>query len=230
MKKSFLVCLLIISGSTILFAQQKAPVAKPTPAAAPTAFVDKGRVEGKTYTNNALHFSITFPFTWLIPDDDFEAYMKKQGFDLSLRAPDSLTPADRSQIDQTLKKVQMLVTAYRSIPGSDKNAIMRVSVEDLKTNPQIKDAVDYFDAIRSSFKAMRLPPDFKYSDTQAEKLGEKQFAFLDVTSTAGKKRMYATVDHGFAIMFTLTYSLDEDLETMRQVLADGDFKLNNPTH
>jgi hypothetical protein len=230
MKKSFLACLLIIFGSTVLFAQKKAPAAKPTPAPAAVAFVDKGRVEGKTYTNNALNFSITFPMTWLIPDDDFEAYMKKQGFDLTLRPPDSIVPADRSKMEQALKNVQMLVTAYRSIPGSDKNAIMRVSVEDLKTNPQIKDAVDYFDAIRNSFKAMRLPPDLKYSETQAEKLGEKQFAFLDVTSTAGKKRMYATVGHGFAIMFTLTYSLDEDLETMRQVLANGDFSLNNSTH
>lgn len=227
MRKVFIAALFVICASTMLLAQPKRPVAKPTPTPTPAPlFVDKGGVDGKTYTNQALNFSITFPVTWLIPNDDFEDYMKKQGFDLTLRAPDSMSMAERARVNQSLKNVEMLVTAYRTIPGSDQNAIMRVSVEDLKPNPQIKDAVDYFDAIRNSFKAMRLPADFMYSQTKAEKLGERQFAFLDVTSSAGKKRMYATVRHGYAILFTLTYSIDQDLETMRQVLADGNFKLN----
>jgi protein tyrosine phosphatase (PTP) superfamily phosphohydrolase (DUF442 family) len=48
----------------------------------------------------------------------------------------------------------------------------------------VKDAVDYFDLMRSQFAVMKLAADFKYSETQAEKLGLKQFAFLD-TSTCG---------------------------------------------
>jgi hypothetical protein len=102
---------------------------------------------------------------------------------------------------------------------------MRVSAEDLSTVPQVKDAVDYFDLMRKTFQSMKLPADFRYSETQAERLGKKQFAFLDVSSKAGKKRMYSTVRDGHAIMFTLSYLRDEDLQTMRQILADGDFGL-----
>jgi hypothetical protein len=91
----------------------------------------------------------------------------------------------------------------------------------------VKDAVDYFDLMRSHFAVMKLPPDFKYSETQAEKLGAKQFAFIDTSTRAGKKRMYATVRDGYAIMFILSYSKPEDLVTMRQILATGDFKLQN---
>ncbi len=102
---------------------------------------------------------------------------------------------------------------------------MRISVENLSANPQIKDAVDYFDAIRAAFKAITLPPDFNYSETKAEKLGTMQFAYLDTSSSAGKKRMYATVRNGYAIMFTLSYTADDDLTTMRRILEEGNFDL-----
>ena len=72
---------------------------------------------------------------------------------------------------------------------------------------------------------MRLPSDFKYSETQAEALGRKQFGFLDITSKAGTKRLYATVRGRQAILFTLTYTDDADLEAMRRVLSEGNFSL-----
>lgn len=214
---------LIVLFSTLYTSAQK-PRPKTTPAVVPAKpSVDKGSVSGRTYSNKTFSFEVTFPDTWLIPDDDFEAYMKKQGFDLSLKAPDSLTPATRTKVNKALQKVTVLLTAYRSMPGTQDNAVVRISVEDLSSNLQIKDAVDYFDAMRVTFAAMRLPADVKYSETQAEKLGSQQFGFLDVTSKTDKKRMYATVRNGFAVMFTLSYSKTEDLQTFRDILAAGNF-------
>ncbi len=215
------------------FAQKPSP--KPTPKKTPEAVPVKsslvetdeyGRVAGRTYTNTVFGFEITFPDTWLVPDRDFEDVMKTKGFDITLKAPDNLSGASKLQVEKALEKVKMLVTAYRSMPGSTDNALMRVSVEDLRTNLAVKDAVDYFDLMRSQFAVMKLPADFKYSETQAEKLGAKQFAFLETSTAAGKKRMYATVRKGFAIMFTLSYTKPEDLATMRQILAGGDFALS----
>ena len=77
--------------------------------------------------------------------------MKSKGFDLSLKAPDSLPPSSRAKINRALQRVTVLLTAYRSMPGTADNAIVRISVEDLAANPQIKDAVDYFDAMRALF-------------------------------------------------------------------------------
>jgi hypothetical protein len=216
-----LVFTLAIAGHCI--AQTKArPNPRPTPV---KPSVDRGKVVGRTYTNRSFRFEVTFPDSWLIPGDDFEAYMKKQGFDLSLKAPDSLPLASKTTVNQAIKRVNVLLTAYRSMPGSADNAIARISVEDLRANPQIRDAVDYFDAIRAMYGRMKLPPDFKYSEPQAEKLGAMQFAFLDTSSAAGKKRMYATVRDGFAVMFTLSYNGDDDLQTLRQVLTQGNFTL-----
>lgn len=226
MKKSAFLVVFLLLVSSFGFAQKRA---KPRPRAAAKAAVkqsvDMGKVSGRTYINKTFGFEITFPDTWLIPDNDFEEYMKKQGFDLSLKAPDSLPASSKDTINKALQRVTILLTAYRSMPGSSDNAIVRVSVEDLKPNPQIKDAVDYFDAIRTTYKTMKLSTDFEYSETQAEKLGSMQFAYIDTLSSDGRKRMYATVRNGFAIMFTLSYSAPDDLDTFRQVLKDGNFAL-----
>jgi hypothetical protein len=219
MKKIFATLFIALSVVAI-HAQRKGPLPARVPA---KPAIDKGTVSGRTYTNTTFRFEVTFPDLWLIPDDDFEAYMKKRGFDLSLKAPDSLAAASKTKINRALQNVTVLLTAYRSMPGTEDNAIVRISAEDLAANQQIKDAVDYFDAIRSTFAAVRLPADFKYSQTQAEKLGSQQFAFIDTSSKEGKKRMYATVRNGFAIMFTLTYKSDDDLKTFRDVLASGNF-------
>lgn len=185
-----------------------------------------GRISGRTYTNTVYGFEITFPDTWLVPDRDFEAFMKSQGHDITLKAPDNIRGAGKIQINRALENVKILVTGYRAMPGMADNAIMRAAAEDLRTTPHVKDAVDYFDLMRSQFALMKLPADFKYSETQAEKLGVKQFAFIDTSSNSGKKRMYATVRNGFAIMFTLSYTKLEDLATMRQILAGGNFTLS----
>ncbi len=231
MMRSIGIFLAVLFIGTSAIAQTKprsqAPAAKSAiPKAVPVKDpIDRGAVSGRTYTNHLLGFEVTFPNEWLIPGDDFEDEMKKAGFDLSLKAPTTVGPQTRTRIDRALKEVDVLLTAYRSMPGSADNAIARISVEDLSSNPQIKDAVDYFDAMRMQFKAMTLPVDFKYSETQAEQLGRKQFGFIDSSSKAGKKRLYATVRGRYAILFTLSYTSDDDLHTMRKVLSEGNFAI-----
>jgi hypothetical protein len=186
---------------------------------------DRGTVSGRTYTNHGLAFEVTFPDTWLIPGDDFEDYMKSNGFDVSLKPSNDIGKASKLQLDRYLQNVQILLTAYRSMPGTADNGIVRISTEDIRLNPGIKDAVDYFDLMRSQLAVMKLPADFRYSETQAEQLGSQQFGFLDTSSNSGKKRLYATVRNGVAIMFTLSYTKPDDLKTFRDVLAKGNFAL-----
>src|SRR5215218_11416387 len=158
--KKFVIILIIISIFTAAYLAQRrnaTPITPKAPAATASKPVsDEGVVEGRTYRNDILGFSITFPDAWTIGDEEFEATMKKQGFDLSLKAPATLTPAAKARMDQALKRVTVLVTAYRSTPIASDNAIMRASVDDLTSQSQIKDAVDYFDAVRQSYQAMKL--------------------------------------------------------------------------
>lgn len=208
---------------------QTKPKPRPIPAGVPVKATGVeaygGSVEGRTYRNGKFFFEVSVPDDWYIAGPDFEKVVKENGFDLSLDMPayTALKPATTAA--KPIRKVDILMTAFRSDPESKGNAVLRVAVEDLKPNPQIKDAVDYFDAITAAYMSIKLPPDFKYSATKAEKLGPKQFAYLDTSSNAGKKRMYATVRNGFAIMFILSYTSDKDVETLRRILATGNFAL-----
>lgn len=203
----------------------KAATAKPAVKTAPAPAIDPGIVQLRTYTNKTFNFAVTFPDSWLIPDNDFEAYMKEQGFDLSLKFPPGLNQQAKGKLQNSAKQLTVLLTAYKYLPGMENNAIVRISVEDLKNFPQVKDAVDYVDAMRATFKSMPLPAGFKYSETQAEQLGTKQFAFLDTVTNDDKRRLYATVKNGYALLFSITYTGKEDLEILREILTGGSFAL-----
>ncbi len=202
--------LIIALLSIVSFAQKpkpKTPITKTTAKTTPQVALDEGKLIGKTYTNKGFGFEITFPDAWFIPDNDyFEAYLLKRGQDIRLKVPPT---------------VKVLQTAYKFMPEMADNSIIRVIVEDLKSNPQIKDAVDYFDAMQKTFKTAKMPADFKYSEIRAEKLGTKQFAYFDSSSEeGGKKRIYATVKNGYAIMYVITYTDGEDIEILRAILSE----------
>ena len=226
-----LVVAVVLVFVSISFGQKAKPAKIPpgVPVKAGTeakSILDEGTIVGRTYRNETFGFEVTFPVYWTIAGDDFEAEAKRLGFDLSLKAPTSLKPVEKNQLDRALKRVNIFLTAYRTATkGIPENAIIRISVEDLNSQPQIKDAVDYFDAVRTMYQAIKLPPDFRYSETQAEKLGTKQFGYLGTSSDVGMKRMYATVKGRYAVMFTLSYRNNHDLETFRNILATGNFNL-----
>jgi hypothetical protein len=168
---------------------------------------------------------VTFPDTWLIPDDDLEGYMKAQGIDLGLKPPRAATPQAQKVLDDAFQRITVLLTVYKYLPGYEGNAVTRIAVEDLSTQPQIRDAVDYVDAVNAMYKSSKLPAGFTFSETQAEQLGRQQFAFIDVTSPGSRSRMYVTLRGRFAVLFKFTYSDDVDLKTFRDVLANGNFAL-----
>jgi hypothetical protein len=157
----------LIAASLLLFAlavcaaaqKKHVPGASPViPASVPVQKVIKtGRVNGNTYTDPVFEFEITFPDIWHIAGDDFEKELKKHGIDLSLKAPDALPISARTKVDRAVKNVEILFTAYRATTGSTEMAIVRASAEDLSGQPQIKDAVDYFDAVRATYESLKLP-------------------------------------------------------------------------
>lgn len=225
-----LLILLILAIALPVAAQRRTGV-KRVPARSrtslPTAPAPPGRslsAELPTYRDARFGFQITFPETWTIAGGDFQGEMRAKGFDLDLKAPDTLAPQSKLQITRALQNVTVLVTAFRADARSS-GAIVRASAEDLSALPQVRDAVDYFDLMRSQYRSMKLPAGFTYSETGAEKLGQKQFAFLDTRSAAGKKRIYATVKHRHALIFALSYRDPADLQAFRRIMSQGQFSL-----
>jgi hypothetical protein len=234
MKKFFILLLTLTAVSLSASGQTKSPVARPSAKPAVRAVpatdlpVPTGTVTGRTYTDRGLGFEITFPDTWLIAGDDFIGYMKAKGFDLTPRPPKAADLASQGKVNADFKRLRILLTAYRSLPGTAENGVVRIaaeSIRSLNTNRPVTDAVDYVDLMRSQLAAVRMPASFKYSETQAEKLGNNQFAYIDTSQGEVKTRVYVTVRNGYAILFSLDYFLDSDLETFRDFLARANFAL-----
>ncbi|MEO7674945.1 MAG: hypothetical protein ABIU09_12815 [Pyrinomonadaceae bacterium] len=221
-----LVFLFVFAG----FAQIKKTAPAPSGATVPIRSMPKKddtgvKSTGGKYTNDELRFAITIPEPWLIADREFDKKISEQGIDLALKAPDGLSKVSRVQLNRALDRVTILLTAYRPTFTTEESALIRVSRENITSLPEVRDAVDYFDLMRSQFRVLKLPPGLTYSKTQAEKLGQRQFAFIDIATEAGKKRMYATVKNRYAILFTVSYKDERDLQTMRQILSEGNFFL-----
>jgi len=227
MRRNLLIVAVFVGlfAAAIVFAQTRrttTPAAKPAANAVPA--VDMGSVTDRNYRNATFNFELNVPEGWLIADPKAETTLKEQGIDLKLKAPKASTTQEQTRLNGYARRVTVLLTAFHP-RSKDENTVMRIAVEDLRRYPQVKDAVDYFDLMREGYKTIRLPSDFKYSETQAEKLGRKQFGYLDTQSAESKTRMYATVRNGYAILFNLTYRSDEDLQTFRQMLSDANFSL-----
>lgn len=206
-------------------AAQKSVKRLPAKPVIPSRVPIKQAEVARSFQSAKHGFSFELPDDWTPADASFERTVRARGIDLSLKAPGAVSPSDRTRMNSALTRVKVLYTAFRARANSREAAVLRVVAEDLAAVPQVKDAVDYFDLMRSQFAAMTLPRDFVYSETQAEKLGRRQFAFLDTSTGDTKKRLYATVKDRHAIMFTVTYRSDADLEAIRQMIAAGNFSL-----
>lgn len=233
MKSIFVIVILTICSSVAVYNQIKPkskPVPKPTAAPTPsreqtedTVIKNGGTIRDRTYSNTKFGFDLELPEEWYFAGRDFEAVLKEGGIDLSIKTPRNGSKGTGADVGRPLKDVEVLFTAFHTTTGSKTGAILRVAAENLASEPSIKDAVDYFDAIRATYKTLPLPADFTFSETQAEQLGAMQFAFLDTRSKAGKKRIYATVRDRSALIFALSYSDDTDLTRFRRILEEGNF-------
>ena len=229
--------MVVIAACAIMFGQTKG-VSDPTPANGSStlskstvpaaAVIPKGTITGNVYTNKYLGFTVPLPDSWTIATDDFVMYMRGKGVDVSAKPPKAADLLSQKKVDANFKRLTILATAYRSPPGAAQNSMIRIAAEDvrsLNTNRPVKDAVDYVDLMRAQLASVKMPVGYKYSEAEAEKLGSNQFAYVDTADNVGRTRIYVTVRRGYAILFSLSYVADEDLETFRDVLARANFAL-----
>lgn len=206
--------LLFLAAAISSSAQTKA-TAKPTPKPEQKSVAEDqiekngGKIVDRTYSNDTLKFKFTLPVGWFFAGRDFESVLRSEGIDLST----------------SNSSARLLFTAFTAETATKKAAILRVATENLTLQPQIKDEVDYLDAIRASFKRQRLPADFVYGETGAEVLGRRQFAYLDISNASGHKRIYVKFRGRNAILMTISYVDVIDHVRFRTILDEGGFDL-----
>jgi hypothetical protein len=207
---------LMLAGSATAQKQRSLPPI--VPAKESSIPTETGLLDGRIFESKKYSFTVTVPDSWFVAGADFEKILKDNGHDLGTEA-----------VVRGGRPVEMLLTAFRSQKGRP-GAVLRVTAESIADYQQIRDAVDYLDAITAIYASVTLPPGFAYSSVRAEQLGPNQFAYLNISTSAGKKRMYATVRGRWAILFTVSYFDDIDLQAVRDMLGAGKFVRRNSTN
>ncbi len=179
-----------------------------------------GEVEGSTYKNKFFGVKLILPETWLIQEAQVNDAIKQIGS----KSVTGKTSQTQKAYDIAMQRLTVLFTASKDILGIENNATMIFSAEKSPPLVQIRNGQDYLRLNIQSFKKLQLPPDFKYSETiKSEKFGIETFYSLDIERATYNQRFYAIYRKGYSLFFTLTYSAEEDLETMKDVIRNSDF-------
>lgn len=220
-----LIFLLIVAACSLTVSAQTKTRPKTAPKAVPKVAaageLDKGTVKDGQYTNKYFGIMFPIPENWQVQEEIVNKIIKDQG----AKSAKGKTAAAQKALNQATNRVTVAMTVFKNPLGSDENASFVLSFEDLRSIPSVKDAVDYLQLLVTTLKQVQLPPDMKYSEIQAEKLGTRQFGFIEINKKEATQRMYVTVKKNYAIFFVFTYNDAADLEIMRTMLANGNFAL-----
>jgi hypothetical protein len=179
-----------------------------------------GTVEGKTYKNKFFGVKLILPEEWLIQESQINDAIKQVGAEM-VKGKTSQT---QKAYDSATQRLAVLLTTSKDILGIENNATLIFSAEKSAPLVQIRNGQDYLRLNIQTFKKLKLPADFKYSETiSAEKFGNETFYYIQVDRATYRQRFYAIYRKGYSLFFTLSYASNEDLETMKKVIRDSDF-------
>ena len=182
-----------------------------------------GFVEGNAYKNKFFGLKLTIPENWLIQESQFNTELKRIGSEMVT----AKNAATQKAFDEAMQQVVILLSGSKDIVGMENNALMVFSAEKKSPLLQIRNGEDYLRLTIQSFKKIRLPADFKYSENiESENFGGETFYSLDVGRDNYKQRLYATYRKGYTLFFTLVYFNENDLETIKEALRKSDFSWN----
>lgn len=210
-------CLMLTAG--ISFAQnarKRTAPPKQTTAAGP---VDLGKLSGNTYTNDFFAFRMEFPLGWLVGDHALESQLMK----LTQGAVKTKDIRNQKTFETAAERLVPLLGGYKALPGSTaRNSNLRVTVESLKTLPQIKNGKAYLNTLISNLKLIQLPPGFLVSEIKNETVDNLALDYLEIAYGLSRKRMYATVRKDYVLLMTVEAFNEEDFETLHKVVLDAD--------
>lgn len=208
---------LCLSSSAIFAQPAKRRNAAPKPLATQTK-VDLGKLENNTYTNNFFALKFEFPLGWLVGDNMLEAQLMQ----LTNGGIQAKNSQNQSALNQAINRVTPLLGGYKSLPGSPENSSLRVVVENIKTPAQIKNGKDYLGNLLFTLKATQLPAGFEVSEIKSETVNNISLDYLETSFGKSRKRAYALIRKGYAVLMTIESYDDADFDALHKVLLDAD--------
>lgn len=241
-RTSLLICLLALTGcaaiTTTTTAQARraqAPQSSAQPPPPPrsvllgdpklTSRVDvSGKLEGQTYVNKALGFTLTLPQGWQAQDTDVQQQLVDASRERMQERTQKADPAVQRAVRSSIARSTMLLVAVK--PSEDKvTANIMAIAENIAIMLSVRTPRQYLELARHT-NSIGDSPIVLEDEIKTEQIGEVDFAFLHAhprnpqlaASSTVQQRYYAMVRKNYAIMFALTYGTPEQLQSCLEVL------------
>ncbi len=135
----------------------------------------------------------------------------------------------KNDIDLSEEKKLTLIAAFKypvmGQPGFNPSFICMV--DKITTGFKAKKGYEYLQAVKDSLIAAQLPYEFS-KEIYDEKIGSKNFSVLEGSITSGEfhvsQKSYAAIVDKYALVFTFTYSSDEEYDELNNIIKSIKFE------
>jgi hypothetical protein len=182
--------------------------------------VDPGLIGGSTYSNKFFGMSLTIPEKWLAHTTDETNSLSKQGAELVAGQNKGM----KDNIEASEANVVHLVNVSRYPLGytGGFNPSFQCNAEKLGILSGVSTSSDYIANFRKLISQGQGQLKYTLGDTYNQSIGGMSFLALDAHAKLGQvsfdQRLCVAIVKGYAISFIITYTSEEDLATLYDVL------------
>lgn len=178
--------------------------------------VDRGVLEGRTYSNNFFGLSVSLPRDWIIAD-------AQRRDSIVTEAKDKLNSDDKGKkemVDASIARSVNLVSLTKLPAGEAHNASLMLIAERIPSS-SIKNGVDVIHSMEEAIKNTNFTLEFQ-GPIQTEQIGTAEFAVATMKNSSPygvvMQKVYMTVKNGYALEFFFTYTDAADLPAFDAVV------------
>ena len=181
--------------------------------------VTTGKVEGLSYTNEFFGLSIQIPDKWAVQDKQSVDEMQEVGKDAVAGDDKELKKA----LDESKNTSLNLLTVFQHPLGSNItfNPSFVSIAENVSQFPSIKTGKEYLEGTKEILKKAQVEYVFG-KDIYEEKIDGISFNVMELSVTVNNikifQKYYSTITNKYSLNFIITYTTDEELKSVQQVL------------
>ncbi len=187
--------------------------------------IDFGTIENSTYQNSYFGLSIKIPSDWNVQDQAARQKLMELGTNIVAGDDKNLKAVVKASELQTVN----LFAAFKYPVGKpvDFNPSILCIAEQVRHMPGIKRGKDYLLQGKKLLESSPMEISFA-EDTYTEKLGEMDFDVMTSEIRLGgqiiKQAQYAAIDKGYALMFAISFTNDEEKTILNGILESAQFQ------